>query len=268
MIRRSHPLGSRLAKKPSLFSLLLVVALIGLLSGTVLRGRAFGPMPLGNYADTTVQLSANTTISPDAPPTSTTSLSVSTSTNFKGRLEGNPTTGIVRVTDAHPSGTYLVTVTAFDGVPTTKTFTLTVTTPLACSPVSFAGPTNLPLAASPFSVAVGDFNGDGRQDLATTRDSAGQVSVLLGDGLGGFGAPTNFNVGGDPRSVAVGDFNGDGKQDLAVANVELKQRVGLVRQWRGQFQCRHQLRRWYRPCISGEWAISTATASKTSPSLT
>jgi len=68
------------------------------------------------------------------------------------------------------------------------------------------------------SVAVGDFNGDGAEDLAVASSSAGTVSVLLGNGDGSFQAAQNFGVGGSPVSVAVGDFNGDGKFDLAVAN--------------------------------------------------
>ena len=103
---------------------------------------------LGNYPDTSLPLSTDTTVTPDAAPTNTTSINVSTSTNFKGTLEGDPTTGVVRVTDAHPAGTYTVTVTAFDsgGATATKTFTLTVTTPVTCNPVSFAPPQTSPLA--------------------------------------------------------------------------------------------------------------------------
>ena len=66
---------------------------------------------------------------------------------------------------------------------------------------------------------MGDFNGDGRQDLAVGDFTARKVSILLGDGAGGFLGPfVQFPVSGNPLSVAVGDFNGDGKQDLATAN--------------------------------------------------
>jgi hypothetical protein len=68
-------------------------------------------------------------------------------------------------------------------------------------------------------VTVGDFNGDGKSDLATANRTNDNVSVLLGTGTGSFGTATNFAVGSSPYSVTVGDFNGDGKSDLATANL-------------------------------------------------
>jgi hypothetical protein len=71
--------------------------------------------------------------------------------------------------------------------------------------------------SSPTSVAVGDFNGDGKADLAVTI--TGGVEVFLGNGDGTFQTPTKvYAAGTGPQSVAVGDFNGDGKADLVVAN--------------------------------------------------
>ena len=68
-------------------------------------------------------------------------------------------------------------------------------------------------------MAVGDFNGDGKLDLAVANYSSNTVGMLLGNGAGGFAAATTFSSGGtNPVSLAVGDFNGDGKLDLAVAN--------------------------------------------------
>ena len=61
---------------------------------------------------------------------------------------------------------------------------------------NFSAPTNFAVGSTPFSVAVGDFNGDGKQDLAVANDSdPGNVSILLGDGAGNFSAPTNFPAG-------------------------------------------------------------------------
>jgi hypothetical protein len=65
------------------------------------------------------------------------------------------------------------------------------------------------------TVAAGDFNGDGKRDLAV---STGGVAILLGDGSGSFGAPAFFDAQDTPKYLAVGDFNRDGKLDLAVPN--------------------------------------------------
>ncbi len=70
----------------------------------------------------------------------------------------------------------------------------------------------------------GDFNGDGKLDLAISyfgdanTGLGGAVFILLGNGDGTFGAPQQVNAGPNPGSLAAADFNGDGKLDLAVAN--------------------------------------------------
>ncbi len=211
--------GALGSQRPSTPQVYLDASRLGTTAGTAPDG-SIAPPTLGNYPDTLVSLSTNTTVTPDAAPANTTSINVSTSTDFKGKLEGDPATGVVRVTDAHPEGIYTVTVKAFNGAgpTTTKTFTLTVTTLATCNPVSFAAAANFGTGTIPLFVAVGDFNGDGKQDLATANEGSDNVSILLGDGAGSFSAATNLRAGTSPRSVAVGDFNGDGQQDLAVAN--------------------------------------------------
>ncbi len=84
--------------------------------------------------------------------------------------------------------------------------------------LTFVAAANVSVDAAPSSVAVGDFNGDGKLDFATANSGSNNVSVRLGNGLGGFSGATTFSVGTSPSSLAVGDFTGDGKLDFATAN--------------------------------------------------
>ena len=175
---------------------------------------------LGNYSDPSIATAGgNATVSPDAAPTGGASVTVYTTTDFKGLLTVNQNTGVVTLTNAHPAGTYVVTVDAGFGI--IQTFTLTVGNTL-CSQGQFYAPatTEVTVGSWPKSVAVGDFNGDGHQDIATANSYvfSNSVSIRLGDGQGGFSGTTNVAVGLQPVSVAVGDFNGDGAPDIATAN--------------------------------------------------
>ncbi len=86
--------------------------------------------------------------------------------------------------------------------------------PVASS--GLTGAVNYPAGTSPQSMAAGDFNGDGKTDLAVA-DSNG-VSVLLGNGDGTFQPALSYSAGVTPASIAVGDFNGDGKTDIVFVN--------------------------------------------------
>jgi hypothetical protein len=76
------------------------------------------------------------------------------------------------------------------------------------------------------SFVVGDFNGDGKLDVAAAADclssqdcSSGTVTVLLGNGDGTFTQSSQYALSGpvgQANTLAVGDFNKDGKLDLAV----------------------------------------------------
>jgi hypothetical protein len=88
------------------------------------------------------------------------------------------------------------------------------------SPINGVGstPCSNQYQASNCSMAVGDFNNDGKADLAETSDFDNTVIILMGNGDGTFKPPSTITVGNFPEAVAIGDFNNDGVLDLAVAN--------------------------------------------------
>ena len=66
------------------------------------------------------------------------------------------------------------------------------------------------------SVAAGDFDRDGNQDLAVANQISDEVKVHFGNGTGAFGTSISL-PSSSPVSVAVDDFNLDGLLDLAVS---------------------------------------------------
>ena len=84
-------------------------------------------------------------------------------------------------------------------------------------PACFTKPVVYGVGESPNSIAVADYDGDGRPDLAVANLNGSSVSVLLNVGTGAFAPQVVYAVPTTPWSVAEADFNGDGKADLAVA---------------------------------------------------
>lgn len=89
----------------------------------------------------------------------------------------------------------------------------------------------------PGCLALADFNGDGKVDIAVGNGGSANLTVLLGDGKGGFseapGSP--FPAGNSPNDIAVGDVNGDRNLDFAIANHDRKFVTVLLGNGRGQF---------------------------------
>lgn len=78
------------------------------------------------------------------------------------------------------------------------------------------------LGNSAGDLIAGDFNGDGRLDLAYTIDSNTstngefQISTLDGNGDGSFRGGPSYAIEGGASQIAAGDLNGDRRADLVV----------------------------------------------------
>ena len=86
---------------------------------------------------------------------------------------------------------------------------------------TFGAPLTIPVGNEPVAIVAGDFNNDGKLDVAIANFADDTVTLLLGNGDATFtqasGSP--YSVGHGPYAITAADFNGDGKLDLAAANL-------------------------------------------------
>jgi len=82
---------------------------------------------------------------------------------------------------------------------------------------TLAGPPAYPAGGTVNAVAIADFNGDGKPDIAA---ASGQLNILISNGGGNFKTPVAINLGAgvSASSVAATDLNADGKYDLVVGD--------------------------------------------------
>jgi hypothetical protein len=137
-----------------------------------------------------------------------------------------PTTGTTTFDYGSATATIRIPVfgnSAFDNSTLTFSVQLTGIVNIVGPPATLASKTDFPATPNPAFVATGDFNVDGRPDLAIANDVAGSVSVLLNTTSPGAAAPSfaakqDFTTEPAPLFLAVGDLNGDGRVDLAALN--------------------------------------------------
>lgn len=85
---------------------------------------------------------------------------------------------------------------------------------------SFRSPVTYSAGETPWAMALGDFNADGKIDLAVADGSwpPGGPYLMLGNGDGTFQTSINFPLDHLSNSIVAGDFNQDGKLDLATGD--------------------------------------------------
>jgi hypothetical protein len=87
--------------------------------------------------------------------------------------------------------------------------------------ISFEPGVNFTTGAKPYSVAIGDVDGDGKLDLTTPNRLSDTVSVFRNTSIPGnvsFELKADFATASEPSDVLVGDVDGDGKAEIAVTN--------------------------------------------------
>jgi hypothetical protein len=87
---------------------------------------------------------------------------------------------------------------------------------LAAADGEFGAPKPFPVGISPVSIDYGDFNEDGKPDLAVANIVSGDISILKGNGDGTFSALSPISNVKGPRALVVADFDADHHDDLAV----------------------------------------------------
>jgi hypothetical protein len=102
--------------------------------------------------------------------------------------------------------------------PDTVTWSYWVSVLLGNGDGSFQERVGYEVGAAPYSVAIGQLDEGGDEDLVVANCLSSDVSVLLGEGDGTFEPSVEYITGPSPYCVAIDDLDGDGDADLVAAN--------------------------------------------------
>jgi len=167
-------------------------------------------MAVANYGSSNVSVFLNTAATGDSVP------AFSFRTNFQ--TGSNPNS--ISLGNFNGDSTLDMAVANYSS--NTVSVLLNTTTTGASTPV-FSAAVDFTTGNSPYSVSIGDINGDGKSDMVVANNGSNTVSIFLnttstGAATPAFSAKTDFATGSSPSFVSIGDFNKDGKPDMAVAN--------------------------------------------------
>jgi hypothetical protein len=85
------------------------------------------------------------------------------------------------------------------------------------NPIDTSANTNLGTSSGPYAIAMGDFDRDGKLDIALSDE---YLKIMKGNGDGTFKSPSFFfHLHNTSTDLKTADFNGDGKIDLVTTGV-------------------------------------------------
>jgi hypothetical protein len=126
----------------------------------------------------------------------------------------------------------------------------------ASGPVGFTQPTGAPFptGGQPWGLTRGDFNGDGKLDVAAALLGSDKVAVMLGHGNKTLTKEADYAAGDGPLGLASGDFNSDGRPDIAIAD-QVGKRVTVLLRTPGGFVADQS-----SPIVTNQTATAVAVA--------